>query len=64
MDSTASRPSDDLQTVLQHAVGLLQQDPGMVEQQARDILKVYPNIETAGGILGSAYRRQGQPDYD
>jgi tetratricopeptide (TPR) repeat protein len=33
----------------------------MAEQQAREILKVYPNIEPAERILGAAYRLQGQP---
>jgi tetratricopeptide (TPR) repeat protein len=62
MVSTASQPSGDLKTALQHAASLLQQDPGMAEQQAREILKVYPNIEPAERILGVAYRLQGQPD--
>ena len=61
MASKNSGPSGDLQTALQHAAGLLQQDPGMAEQQAREILKVYPNIEPAERILGVAYRLQGQP---
>jgi len=33
----------------------------MAEQQAREILKVYPDIEPAVRILGAAYRLQGQP---
>ncbi len=61
MDSTTSKPSGDLQTALQHAAGLLQQDSGMAEEQAREILKVYPNMEPAVRILGTAYRLQGQP---
>ncbi len=62
MVSTASQPSGDLKTALQHATSLLQRDPQLAEQQAREILKVHPNIEPAERILGVAYRLQGQPD--
>jgi tetratricopeptide (TPR) repeat protein len=61
MVSTASQPRGDLKIALQHAAGLLQQDPQLAEQQAKEILKVYPNIEPAERILGAAYRLQGQP---
>ena len=54
-------PSGDLKIALQHAAGLLRQDPKLAAQQAKEILKVYPNIEPAERILGAAYRLQGQP---
>lgn len=62
MNSTASTPSGDLKTALGHAASLLQRDPQLAEQQAREILKVHPNIEPAERILSVAYRLQGQPD--
>ena len=62
MVSTASQPSGDLKTALRHATSLLQQDPQLAVQQAREILKVHPNVEPAERILGVAYRLQGQPD--
>ena len=61
MVSTASEPNGNLRTALQHAARLLQQAPHLAEQQAREILKVYPNMEPAERILGAAYRLQGQP---
>jgi len=61
MVSTTSAPSGDLNTALRHAAYLLQKDPRMAEQQAREILQVYPNVEPAERILGVAYRLQGQP---
>lgn len=61
MVSTAPGPSGDLKTALQHAAGLLQRDPQLAEQQAKEILKVYPSTEPAERILGSAYRLQGRP---
>ena len=61
MVSTVSQPRGDLKTALQHAAGLLHQDPQMAVQQAKEILKVYPNTGPAERILGAAYRLQGQP---
>ena len=61
MVSAASNPNGNLQTALRHAARLLQQDPHLAEQQAREILKVYPNTEPAERILSAAYRLQGQP---
>ena len=61
MVSSASDPNGNLQTALRHAARLLPQDPHLAEGQAREILKVYPNVEPAERILGAAYRLQGQP---
>jgi hypothetical protein len=61
VDSTDARPRGNLQTALLHAASLLHQDPQLAEQQAAEILKVYPSIEAAGRIPGAANRLQGQP---
>lgn len=62
MESTASQTHGDLKTALQHAAGLLHQDARMAEQQAREILSVFPNIAPAQRILAASYRLQGQPE--
>ncbi|HIG41387.1 MAG TPA: sulfotransferase family protein [Gammaproteobacteria bacterium] len=62
MVSTTSQPSGDLKTALAHASSLLRQNPHLAEQQAREILKVHPNVEPAKRILAVAYRLQGEPD--
>jgi tetratricopeptide (TPR) repeat protein len=49
----------DLQTALNHAEGLLAQDPRLARQQAEEILKVHPDSEPAKRIMASAFRRQG-----
>lgn len=54
-------PTGDLQIALQHAVSLLQHDPVMAAQQAREILTVYPRMEAAQQVLGTACRLQGNP---
>ena len=55
------QPTGDLQTALQHAVALLQQDPAMAAEQAREILRVHPEAEAAQQVLGTASRLQGDP---
>lgn len=40
---------------------LLDQNPRLAEQQALEILKVYPGTETAIRIQAAACRRQGNP---
>jgi len=54
-------PSGDLKTALSHAVNLLQEDAVLAEQQAREILALYPEMEAALQILGTSYRLQGRP---
>ena len=51
----------DLQTALGHAVSLLNRDPALAQEQATEILKVYPDTLKAKRILASAYRMQKQP---
>lgn len=61
MASTREDPSADLKTALAHAVQLLSQNPRLAEQQADEILKVYPGLETPTRILAAACRLQGNP---
>jgi len=58
---TREEPSADLKTALAHAVRLLDQNPRLAEQQAMEILKVYPGTETAIRIQAAACRLQGNP---
>ncbi|MCP5380724.1 MAG: sulfotransferase [Kordiimonadaceae bacterium] len=55
-------PHGDLTTALQHAARLLQQHPIMAEEQAREILKVVPDLDPAKHILTAALRLQGKID--
>lgn len=48
-----------LATALAHAAGLLAQDPGLAEAQAREILRAMPGHPEATLILAIALRRQG-----
>ncbi len=51
----------DLKTALNHAVSLLQKDPELAKQQAREILEVHPASDPAKRIMAAAFRLQGQP---
>ena len=51
----------DLQTALGHALALLSRDPALAQEQASEILKVYPDTPKAKRILASAYRMQKKP---
>ena len=51
----------DLQTALKNAVDLLAHDPGLAQEQAQEILKVYPDTPKAKRILASAFRMQKMP---
>ncbi len=61
MATVTPQASGDLQTALQHAVALLQKDPALAAEQAREILKVHPHMEAAQQVLGTACRLQGDP---
>ena len=61
MIPTDGEPRADLKSALSHAVNLLQEDPLLAEEQAIEILKVYPQTDAARQILGTAYRLQGNP---
>ena len=61
MPITHSEPRGDLKTALSHAVNLLQENPALAEEQAREILRLYPEMDAALQLLGTAYRLQGRP---
>ena len=51
----------DLKSALSHAVNLLQENPALAEQQAREILRLYPETDAAWQLLGTSFRLQGRP---
>ena len=51
----------DLQIAIKNATDLLAHDPQLAEEQAHEILKVYPETIEAKRILASAYRLQKMP---
>ena len=53
--------SGDLQTAIKNAAALLAHDPRLAEEQAHEILKVYPDTLKVKRILASAYRLQKMP---
>jgi len=60
--SIANRTDNgDLQTALKNAADLLAHDSRLAEEQAHEILKVYPDSPKAKRILASAYRLQKMP---
>ncbi len=61
MDSTDPGTRGSYRTALDHAVQLLRTNPRLAEQQAAEILKVFPGAEPARRILAAACRLQGRP---
>jgi len=59
--SSQKEPRADLKTALEHATQLLNHDPRLAEQQAEEILKVYPGTEAAQRLMAAACRLQGDP---
>jgi len=55
-------PSADVHTAISHAARLLRRDPSLAEQQAVEILRVYPELAAARQILGTSYRLQGDAE--
>ena len=53
--------SGDLQSALRNATELLAHDPRLAQEQAEEILKVYPDTPKAKRILAFAYRLQSMP---
>jgi tetratricopeptide (TPR) repeat protein len=51
----------DLQVALRNATDLLAHDPQLAEEQAQEILKVYPDTVEAKRILATAFRLQKMP---
>ena len=60
MATTNTDPRGTLRTALDHAATLLRTNPSLAEQQALEILKVFPETEQAKRILASAFRMQGR----
>ena len=61
MPETNKSKRGDLQTALRNAVELLARDPRLAQQQAAEILLVYPGTSKAKRILASAHRLQKRP---
>ena len=58
MPETNKSNRGDLQTALRNAVELLARDPRLAQEQAAEILLVYPGTSRAKRILASAHRLQ------
>jgi tetratricopeptide (TPR) repeat protein len=61
MSLADSKDKGDLQIAIKNAADLLAHDPQLAEEQAHEILKVYPETIEARRILASAYRLQKMP---
>jgi len=61
MSMVDGNDSGDLQTALKNAADLLAHDPRLAEEQAHEILKVYPGSVAATRILAAAFRMQKMP---
>ena len=59
--SGAAEPSGSLETALAHTRRLLQRDPKIAEEQAREILMAAPGHPVATLLLGVARRAAGDP---
>jgi hypothetical protein len=60
--STIDSPGHgNLHTALTNAAELLAHDPGLAAEQAREILKIYPDTQEAKRILASAYLQLRMP---
>jgi tetratricopeptide (TPR) repeat protein len=51
----------DLKTALKHAAELLKRNPLLAEEQAREIIKIYPHNDPARRILAAALRQRSEP---
>ena len=60
MSISGKNDHGDLQTALRNAADLLAHNPGLAEEQALEILKVYPDTPKAKRILATAYRLQAR----
>jgi predicted Zn-dependent protease len=58
--NTVSEPVGTIEAALAHAKRLLEKDPELAAQQAREILSVSPSHPIAALILGAAHRRAGR----
>ena len=62
MSTSAQAETGKLAVALRHAGSLLAKDPALAEQQAREILKVFPNDVNGLPLLGTACRLQRKFD--
>ena len=60
--SPAAQPVGSLEVALAHATRLLQKDPALALEQAREILRVMPREPRARLVLGAAQRLSGDAD--
>lgn len=60
--STASEPAGTLDVAMAHAARLLDVDPALAAEQAREILKALPNHPPAVLLLATALRRSGDAE--
>lgn len=58
MTQPVSAITDDISIALRRAAALIESDPALAEQQAREILKPFPNEINALALLGAALRLQ------
>ncbi|HTV52942.1 MAG TPA: sulfotransferase [Steroidobacteraceae bacterium] len=58
--SERSEPTGTLDVALAHAVRLLQSNPALAAEQAREILNAVPGHPRARFVLGAAHRRAGR----
>jgi tetratricopeptide (TPR) repeat protein len=61
MSTSSKTDRGDLQTALKNAADLLAHDPKLAEQQAHEILRVYPDTPKAKWILASSFRLRKMP---
>lgn len=61
MDSTTAPPAVSLAAALEHAERLLETDPRLAAEQAREILKLVPRHADTTRVLAAALRLSGDP---
>jgi predicted Zn-dependent protease len=54
-------PTGTFEVAIKHAARLLDAEPALAAEQAREILKAVPNHPAATLLLGAAHRRSGNP---
>lgn len=55
-------PKGTLEIAMEHAAFLLEADPGLAEEQAREILRVFPREARAFVVLAKALRKRGDAE--
>ena len=62
MNTETQTHTANIHTAVSHAARLLRQDPLLAEEQALEILRLFPELAAARQILGTSYRLQGDPE--